>query len=206
MPIHTRGFGFVRELPRDVDKTRTIPFVISSSKRDRHGTVVNMRNWSLDNYRMNPIVGYQHDLYGGNFFQPDDPNTAIGYSRIAFEGDYMIGYCTFETEDVNPLAEKIFKKIKFGSIRAASVGFLEVGKGRYGFGDEAKGGKNQTYYYAGQELLEWSVVKIQSNTDAVVQDSDKARAISKSKFDYKMQLLTSRMKWEHPNLYKELMK
>jgi hypothetical protein len=154
--------GFVREIPRDVDKTRTIPFVIASATRDRHKTVVNMRNWQLENYRNNPIVGYQHDLYG-NLFRPANPDSVIGHSRIKQDGQYLIGY-------VNPLAEKIFKKVKFGSIRAASSSFLEIGTGRYGIGSEAKGAGNETYYYHGQELIEWSIVKIGSNPEALIYD------------------------------------
>jgi hypothetical protein len=174
--MKTHVTGFVREVPRDVDKTRTIPFIISSATRDRHKSVVNMRNWQLDNYRKNPIVGYQHDL-NSNLFRPANPDSVIGHSRVKLDGQYLIGYLTFESESINPLAEKIFKKVKFGSIRAASSSFLEIGTGRYGIGSEAKGASNETYYYHGQELIEWSVVTIASNPEALIYDeTDNARS------------------------------
>lgn len=160
--------GYVREIPKDVETTRTIPFVISSTERDAHRSVVNMKNWDLARYNRNPIVGYMHDVYGDVMMcATDNPDTVIGYSTIDFEGDLMIGRAVFETNDINPLAEKIFKKVRFGTLRGASVGFLEIGEGRYGDGEERRGGKEETYYFEGQELLEWSVVKIPSNAAAV---------------------------------------
>ena len=54
----------------------------------------------------------------------------------------------------------------FGSLRATSVGFQSVGQGKWGEGEEAKGQARETYYFAGQELLEWSVVNIPSNPEA----------------------------------------
>jgi hypothetical protein len=160
--------GYVREIPQNVEATRSIPFIISSSKRDGHKTVVNMNNWNLDRYNRNPIVGYMHDVYGDVMMcQTDNPDTVIGYSSISFEGGLMLGMATFETNDINPLAEKIFKKVRFGTLRGASVGFMEEGAGKYGEGDEKRGAANETYYFEGQELLEWSVVKIGSNPEAV---------------------------------------
>ena len=46
------------------------------------------------------------------------------------------------------------------------MGFAEIGKGAYGTGTEARGGADETYYFAGQELLEFSIVNIPSNPDA----------------------------------------
>lgn len=157
--------GFVRAIPKDVEDTRTIPFVISNSTRDRHRTVLNMKNWELDNYRDNPIVGYQHQVYGG--YAGTDPDYVIGTSDVQIERKELVGAVKFEPEEINPLAEKIFRKVLHGTLRAASVGFIPKGIGKYGDDDEAEGKENETYYYAGQELLEWSIVNIPSNPKAV---------------------------------------
>ena len=69
---------------------------------------------------------------------------------------------TFEPKEINELAEKIYQKILFGSLRAVSVGFLPIGKGRFG-----EGADSETYYFAGQELLEVSVVNIPANPNAL---------------------------------------
>jgi hypothetical protein len=168
MEIVNRSISEITDLGID-DKERQATFVISTKTKDRHGTVLNQENWSLDNYMRNPIVGYQHNVYGDMCGQ-DNPDNIIGKSSVyidTFKGEKaLIARATFETEDINPLADKVWKKIKFGTLRMASVGFSPVGKGKFGEGEEARGKSNETYYFEGQELLEWSVVKIPSNPDA----------------------------------------
>lgn len=162
------AFGNIREFNREqAEETRTVEFIISSADKDRHGTVLNMKGWQLDNFNANPIVGYQHNVYGHNLCYPDNPDNVLGPGRAYLEGDKLIGAVTFEEKEINPLAEKIFQKVLNGTLRATSVGFLEVGEGKYGDGEERQGGKEETYYFAGQELLEFSIVNIPSNPKAV---------------------------------------
>lgn len=157
--------AFVREIPQD--DSRTAEFVISDSSKDRHNTVINSDGWLLDNYMKNPIVGYNHNVYGRGLFVKPSPDDVIGKSEIFKDGNKLIGRVTFEPAEINKTAEKIYQKIKFGTLRAASVGFIEVGKGKFGENDQGEGKQNQTYYFQGQELLEWSVVNIPSNPFAV---------------------------------------
>jgi hypothetical protein len=111
-------------------------------------------------------VAYQHNLFG-DFCNPADPDNVIGKTvDIGVIDGALMASAEFEGADINPRAEKIFRKVLFGSIGATSVGFQEVGQGRYGEGDEARDGANETYYFEGQELLEWSIVNIPSNPDA----------------------------------------
>lgn len=162
------AFGLIRDFDRaKAEEDRTIEFIISSADRDRHRTVLNMKGWNLDNFNANPIVGYQHNVYGDNMCSGPNPDDVLGPGRAFLEGDKLIGAVTFETKDINPLAEKIFRKVLNGTLRATSVGFLEVGDGKYGEGEEQRGAKNETYYFAGQELLEFSIVNIPSNAKAV---------------------------------------
>jgi hypothetical protein len=161
-----RQFGELRALPTNVEETRTVEFVISNNTRDRHRTVLNPAGWKLDNFNRNGIVGYQHNVYGDGMCAGPNPDDVIGRGSAFFEGDQLIGRVVFEPADINPLAEKIFRKVLFGSLRATSVGFAEIGKGNYGTGTEARGGKDETYYFQGQELLEFSIVNIPSNPDA----------------------------------------
>ena len=165
-----RRYGELRSVDTE---SRTAEFVISSATKDRHGTVLNPSGWNLDNYNKNPIVGYQHNVYG-SFFGEDNPDNVIGKGRVSVKGDELVGVVEFEPADINPLAEKLMKKVDFGSIRATSVGFLPVPneEGKEGYWGpeergEQEGGPNETYYYYGQELIEWSIVNIPSNPDAV---------------------------------------
>lgn len=170
--------AFIREIPTNVDESRTVEFIISDATRDRHNTVVNPRGWSLENYNKNPIVAYNHNIYGG-LFAPANPDSIIGKSVVSIEGEKVIGRVTFEPKEINELAEKIFQKVKFGTLRSASVGFAEIGKGKFGDSEEErKGGANETYYFKGQELYEWSIVNIPSNPSAVKRSDYKQPTIA----------------------------
>ena len=158
--------GERRAVASDVETSRTIQFVISNNTRDRHRTVLDATKWQLDNFNRNGIVGYQHNVYGDNMCSPSNPDDVIGRGRAFLEGNQLIGEVVFEPADINPLAEKIFRKVLFGSLRATSVGFAEIGKGAYGTGTQARGAADETYYFAAQELLEFSIVNIPSNPDA----------------------------------------
>jgi hypothetical protein len=158
-------FAELRAVPADVDETRTVEFVISNETRDRHGTVLRAGGWKLDNYKRNPVVGYNHTLHGG-FFTNASPDDIIGKGEVYQDGKNLIGRVTFEPPEMNPLAEKVFQKVKFGTLRTASVGFIPLGEGEYGKGKEARGGEIETLYLPGQELIEWSIVHIPSNPRA----------------------------------------
>ena len=159
--------GQIRTFDRDeVIRTRTVEFVISDGSKDRYGTVCNTRGWKLDNFNANGIVGYQHNVYGDMCGAPN-PDDVIGVGRAWVEGDLLIGSVTFEPAELNPLAEKIFQKVLHGSLKATSVGFMELGEGRYGDGEQACGRADQTYYFEAQELLEFSIVNIPANANAL---------------------------------------
>jgi hypothetical protein len=161
-----RLFGEVRAFSEDVEKTRTIEFIISTEKKDRHGTVIPLANWKLDNFNKNGIVGYQHNVYGSWFAAPD-PDDVIGIGRAWVEDGQLIGSVKFETEDINPQAEKIFRKVLFGTLRSTSVGFYELTDGMMKRENPDDENSPKYYEYGEVELLEFSIVNIPSNTDAV---------------------------------------
>lgn len=149
------------EIRKKNDETRTITFVASDGTKDSAGTVLNQDNWDLTRFNSNGIIGYQHKVYGG-WDDTDNPDNVIGKGVAYIEDKKLMVDITFEPADINPLADKIYKKIQFGSLRAVSVGFLPVGRGRFGEGADA-----DTYYFAGQQLLEVSVVNIPANPNAL---------------------------------------
>lgn len=147
---------------RKVDKeSRTVTFIASDDTRDSAGTVLNQDNWDLSRFNKNGVIGYQHKVYGG-WDDTDNPDNVIGKGNAYIEDKKLMVDITFEPAEINPLAEKIYQKIMFGSLRAVSVGFLPIGRGRFGEGDDA-----DTYYFAGQQLLEVSVVNIPANPNAL---------------------------------------
>ncbi len=144
------------------EKARIMTFTASDATRDAYGTVLNPDGWDLSRFEKNPIIGYQHALYFTS-----DPDDVIGKGEAyVAEGKLMVDV-TFEPAEVNDKADKVWRKLQFGSLNAVSVGFTEVGKGEWGKGEEGPGGKNSTYYFAGQQLLEVSVVNIPANENAL---------------------------------------
>jgi hypothetical protein len=150
----------IREIRKKEDE-RTITFVASDSTRDSAGTVLNQDNWDLTRFNSNGIIGYQHKVYGG-WDDTDNPDNVIGKGHAYVEDGKLMVDITFEPKEINELAEKIYQKVLFGSLRAVSVGFLPIGKGRFGEGADA-----ETYYFAGQQLIEVSVVNIPANPNAL---------------------------------------
>ncbi|OJV23099.1 MAG: hypothetical protein BGO30_03920 [Bacteroidetes bacterium 41-46] len=160
----TRKFAqaSIRKVSGDVETTRYIEFVASDNSRDSYKTVLPVDKWDLDRFNKNGVIGYQHALYYST-----NPDMVIGSGRAFVEDDQLIIGVTFEPADLNPVAEKLFRKVLHGTIKAVSVGFNPVGEGAWGVGDEAAGKENQTYYFGGQELLEVSIVHIPANKNAV---------------------------------------
>ena len=157
--------GMVRQFDRKAaEESRTVEFVISDETRDRHGTVIPIGAWQLENFNKNGIAGYQHDVYGE--YDPD-PDKIIGVAKAWVEGEQLIGSITFEPADVNPFAEKLFRKVLNGTLKAVSVGFRVLAPGKWGEGEQAVSGKNPTYYFGSVELLEVSIVNIPSNPNAL---------------------------------------
>ena len=151
---------FVRSFPGDVEETRTIDFIASDNSRDSYRTVLPVDKWDLARYDKNGIVTYQHNAFSS------DPDMVIGRGAAQVEENQLIVAITFETADLNPVADKVFRKILAGTINAVSVFFNPTKRGYWGTGEEAENGSNPTYYYDGQELLEVAVVVLPGNPNS----------------------------------------
>ncbi len=165
------------EIRKSEGDSRKVTFVASDGSRDSAGTVLNQSGWDLSRFNTNGIIGYQHKVYGG-WDDTENPDNVIGKGHAYVEDGKLMVDIEFEPADINELADKIYKKVLFGSLKAVSVGFLPLGKGSWGKGEESIDGKTPTYYYAGQQLLEVSVVNIPANPNALkksfVQESNEA--------------------------------
>ncbi|MEO0573217.1 MAG: HK97 family phage prohead protease [Bacteroidota bacterium] len=153
------------------EEERTAEFVISTEAVDSYGTVFKLDGWDLKRYEKNPIVLYQHNSHSS------DPDLVIGTAKIKKEDGRLIGTVTFESAEDNPLAEKVFRKVKNNILRGASIS-ARPSEGR--MGDKEKGEDPEVFYFTRQELTEWSIVTIPSNDEALKRN---AEAIEKLKTD-----------------------
>ena len=146
---------------RTIDEEhRMVEFVASTGAVDTYGTVLPPDLWDLSRYARNGVVGYQHDIY-----YSDDPDNVIGRGEAYTANGELLIRIFFEPAELNPKADKVYRKVLFGSINAVSVGFRATAPGRWG--RKADGEDPDVYYYNGQELMEVSVVNVPSNPDAV---------------------------------------
>lgn len=143
---------------RGVTDEGSFEFIISNESVDRHGTVFMANGWDLENYRKNPVVVYNHDRNNSN------PDTIIGVSEVRIEGNQLIARVTFEDALNNPLAGKVRSKVENGILRSASIGAIPL-EGHWG--ESNRNEDPDVLYFTRQELLEWSIVSVPSNTDAI---------------------------------------
>ncbi len=151
------------------EEDRMVEFVASTSSVDTYGTVIPVDRWDLSRFSRNGVIGYQHDIYYSS-----DPDNVIGRGEAVVEDEALVVRIFFEPAELNERADKIFRKIQFGSISAVSVGFQPNAPGHWG--RKADGEDPEIYYYNGQTLLEVSVVNVPSNPDATKRSIEEERA------------------------------
>lgn len=161
----------VRNLTEDQVEKRQAEFVISTEAVDTYGTVFRSEGWDLSRYENNPIVLYGHRSWDGN------PDSIIGIGEVFREDKNLIGRVTFEAEDINPLAEKVFRKVQAGTLRMASIGANPT-KGHFGVSEA--GEDPEVLYFDRQELLEFSIVPIGSNPDALKRSAQAVEQIKET--------------------------
>lgn len=124
-------------------------FVISTSTPDRDNDTIAVAGWKLDNYRRNPVVLWAHD------YQSLPLGRAVS---VAVDGDKLVADAEFADHD---MANAVLKLIDGGFLRATSVGFRPL-TSTY---NNARGGTD----YTAQELLEFSLVPVPANPEALIQ-------------------------------------
>lgn len=148
----------IRALSDKNKSDREAEFVISDETPDTYGTVFKISGWDLKRYEKNPVVFYAHKSHS------DNPDMLIGTSEVRVDGNQLIAVVRFESAEINPVAEKVWQKIQAGTLRMASIG-ANPKKGHWG--DEKLGENRDMIYFDEQELLEWSIVPIGSNSEAL---------------------------------------
>jgi HK97 family phage prohead protease len=148
-------------------ESRSIDFVISTESVDSQRTVFKIDGWDLSAYRANPVVAYNHFALG------PDPDGIIGTSEVRIENNQLVA--TLTLEEGNRTADKVFRKLQNGTLRGASIGaIIEDGH----WGNRANGEDPEILYFTKQRLMEWSVVSIPSNPDAVKRSAGEEAFIS----------------------------
>ena len=158
LPPQSRGLASTPpvawEGKADGGVNRTFTFTISSATPDRFGDSVSVEGWKLDNYKRNPVVLWGHD---GTMLP-------VGRAtRVWVQGGKLKATAQLAPASVSPYAERVRGMIAGGYLNATSVGFAPS-KFRF------RGDKKRPYGidFLEQELLEFSIVSIPANPDALL--------------------------------------
>lgn len=146
-----KGFFSVEYSKADGDPDSPIrTFTITTDSPDRDRDVISAGGWKLENYQKNPVVLWAHD-----YKQP-----SIGKSiGLRATGNSLVADVEFAPKEVYPFAQTIKGLLDFGALKATSVG-MDPLKWAY---NESRGG----YDFIEQELLEFSVVPVPANAEAL---------------------------------------
>ena len=167
-PEPTRAFMTIKE--RSVNEDGTIDFRMSTEIEDRHGTIVKLSEGAnIKEYNSNPVVLWMHESSKGMFDSKSyDPDNVLGYGQPYFKNGDLMNRIKFEPKELNEKADKVRRKIEFGSLRASSIGFIPL-TGSYGEKSNPEE-QEEIFYIRDWTLLEHSIVVIPSNPEALVEN------------------------------------
>lgn len=144
------------KVPDDDEDELVLQFAISTGVEDRDGDTINPKGWNLKNYKKNPVVLWAHSYW--------NPPIAQGL-KVWIEDEKLKAIAKFTDEELYPFGYMIYRMCKAGFLNATSVGFQPT-KWEDRRNDE---GLWLGYNFLKQELLEFSVVPVPSNPEALIE-------------------------------------
>lgn len=142
-----------------------IALTISTEARDREGDIIRASGWSLEAYTRNPVVLWAH--------RHDFPPVARA-AEIKQRGSALYAIAEFvpaDTPVVGPMAEALRRLYREKFMRGVSVGFIPRKW------QPLSGGGRE---FIEQELLEFSLVPVPANAEALARSSaDQVRSDDK---------------------------
>jgi HK97 family phage prohead protease len=148
--------GFIPEIKVDDGEDRVIEFAISTDSIDRDFDRIKQDGWVLDKYRKNPVV-----LFGHHYWNNEAP--VVGKSLTEWvEKHKLKSRMQFTPEGTVPLADMLYRLYAHKFMRATSVGFIPL-EWKFVQEDDRPFGVD----FEKQELLEYSLVPVPANADAL---------------------------------------
>jgi len=142
---------FTVEVKAEEKDDRTLTFVISTGNVDRDGDIIDVKGWDFANWLKNPVVLWGHDYSGLPIAEG---------KRVWIENEKIYATAKFIEPEINPQADMIYKMLLKGYLRTVSVGFNPT---EYKWREDGEG-----LYFEKQELLEFSVVTVPANPEALL--------------------------------------
>jgi len=143
----------IKSMDSENEEDRKLKFIISTSSPDRDGDIIEASGWVLDNYKKNPVVLFAHNS--------SNPPVGKGIS-IEVDGDKLIAEAQFMGPEIDKtgFSETIYQMLKNGYL----IEWEELT-------DEK--GNFKGYHFKKQELLEFSIVPVPANAEALIMANEK---------------------------------
>jgi hypothetical protein len=131
----------------------------STPSVDRDGDTINQMGWDTKAFRKNPVVQWAHD----------HSVPAIGRANKFRRSKESLDFqeIEFPEEGIHPFADMIFSLLQSGFIKMGSVGFIPTKSEQREVDDDEKERFFFPMKFLKQELLEFSIVNVGSNRDAL---------------------------------------
>jgi len=146
--------SFESEIKSSETDERGMTFTISTASVDRMGDTIAVDGWKLDNYRKNPVVLWGHDA----------SSLPLGKaSKVWIEGGKLKAAVEFTPKGTSRFNDTVMEMLKGKFLNATSVGFQPL---KYDFSEDPQ--RRFGIDFIEQELLEFSVVSIPANPEALM--------------------------------------
>jgi HK97 family phage prohead protease len=148
------------------DKGDEFDWTMSDFTLDRDKEQIDPEGWDLKEFKQNPVLLWSHDWMRPAIGQVKHPKVVDGRLK---------GQVSFDSAEVDPFAAMIAAKVRRGTIRAGSVGFIPM-KVEIPTEDDEKDGKARKpkdmpkLIYRKQKLYEFSACNVPSNPAALVNE------------------------------------
>jgi HK97 family phage prohead protease len=149
---------FAPEILKDADgpTSRVVQFVISTGAVDRDGDTINPLGWDLTSYQTCGAVLWGHDASQPPIAEP---------LAVWVEDGKLKARCRFPTKEVYAFSDTIYQLIQANVLRCTSVGF----KPTTWVESDRKDGFMPGLDFQTQTLLEFSVVSVPANPEAIIE-------------------------------------
>lgn len=131
---------------------RTLSFVITTGSVDREKDTIAPDGWAVDNFLKNPVVLWAHDYRQ----LPVGRATTLGRTETGLRSTAQ-----FVERDLSPFADTVYQLLLQGYLRSTSVGFAPT---KWVFNEDRHG-----VDFMAQELLEYSIVPVPANPEALME-------------------------------------
>lgn len=143
---------------------RCLRFTISTGAVDRERDTIALAGWDLRNFLRNPVVLWGHDANALPIGRAFD----VGIEGGALKAS--VRFIPTDTPERGQFADAVYRLARQGFLGATSVGFRPL---QWSFTDDAERGADDWFPgidFLQQELVEFSVVTVPANPEALLEE------------------------------------